>query len=321
MRTFRVLTPWLLCLLALARGWAQDRPKLLILGPDSKGFNEVVQTVTSNLSEDFDVRNFKVDEFTDFETFESVIETEKPKVIALMENYAINHYRSYQAKYGPDKDYPVTILAMALFIDETIKGLQNTTGIRYEIPVVSSVRSLRSAVKVPIQKVGVIYREQIEPYIDKQKSLCAEEEIELVGYQLAAQEKNLPKALRAGLKYLISKEKIDALWILSDNTLITEETLAGAWFPRLSRYKKPIIVGVENLLLDDFGNFAVIPDHHSIGLQISNLAEELLINDFELYENGSLENPLGQFKIINLSFAKRYLGVKTDGLIDIDRTK
>ncbi|MCB1042629.1 MAG: hypothetical protein KDC35_06810 [Acidobacteria bacterium] len=269
---------------------------IMVLGPDGGGFDEVLKVIPEELGHDFEVSHRLVNERTGYDQFENYIKSSGPRVVVLMDNVSINYFRRFQT-LNPDIKIPA-VACMALFMDQAVVGLNQVIGIRYEVPAVTSLVSLRDLIQQPVDRVGVIYREMSQEFFERQKDLCAREQIELIGVAIPNVNDDMSRAVRKAFDKL-KKSNLDALWVVNDSGLLSREALTYAWIPRIKRMKKPVVVGVRPLV-EGVGHFAVLPDHQGIGLQITNAIFEIVDNNFELTEN-HVVNPVAVRTVLNLN--------------------
>ncbi len=308
--------------LSLAAGMQQEpeRPVLLVMGPETSAFNETLESIREEVGEYFQVTYRTINKETLYERFELYVTTLDPKLLVLLDNPALLHYRHFQNKYQGVRATPPAIASMAVYIGEALEKLsiKNIMGINYEVPLVSSVSSLRPLIGKPVERVGVLYRKKFSGFIETQRRYCRLEQIELVGFELDNHEKDFYKAIRKGLRHLIRAEKVDAVWVLNDRELLVGN-LVGAWQDRLKFFKKPVIVGVEPLIRkQNFGNFAVLPDHYSLGTQVAEISLEIMQNNWQIAQDGRLLEPRSSLKLLKVDFARKFLRLKEEALEEVD---
>jgi putative ABC transport system substrate-binding protein len=92
------------------------------------------------------------------------------------------------------------------------------------------------------------------------------------------------------------------------------------WIPCVRKYKIPIVVGVEVLVRPklNFGTFAVLPDHVSLGIQAAEMVFDLMDNNWEINKS-RVDPPLAVYKIINLQQAEKYFTVTEENLKSVDK--
>lgn len=289
---------------------APQKGDLLILGPKTGGFGTVMNVIRKEVSKDYNVHFRPVDQRTGYETFDLYYKAIRPSFLILMENTAIDFYRYFQKKNPDLKPFPPAIACMALFISEQTGGIENAVGISYELPPVLMVTQLRHMIEQEVKTLGVVYRDEYHGFIQRQKKYCEREGITIVGFPINKKEEKVGEGIKKGLRYLIKKQKVDALWVLNDNVLLTQDLVDDVWAPRLKFYKKPILVGVERLSQDGaFGNFGVYPDHQEIGHQVVDMVYDYLAHG-TLTKNVRVEEPRAIITMLDLDFAKKYLGLK-----------
>jgi len=319
--------------LAYAALASDAKPTLLVVGPGSANFEKAIESLrfevsaegVSGISGDFQVKRLVIANLAanperhdeEYKRLSTSLDEIKPAVLVLMDNSTVDLYRRYQNEFRNDRPFPPTIVAMAINIVKAIEGLEDTVGIRYEISAAISLRDLRNVIRDPIRRVGVIYREEFQDYFQEQKADAAREKIELVGYRIDEDEKNVHRRLRRGLRYLTQREEVDALWLINDNKLLTAETVKNVWIPSLDGYRKPIVVGVRSLVEIGFGHFAEWPDHNEIGNMIADWALEISQTDWQV-EEGEVRKLYSVEKIIRKDFARRHFGLIEENLGEID---
>lgn len=310
------LLAYFLALLGLF-AFGQNPQKLLIVGPSGADFAEVSETLKEELGTDFTADYRRVESYTTYARFESYIQNLQPDLIVLMDNPSIALFKTYQQQHA-GQSIPPAIAVMALFIDNNLQNMTGVAGIRYEVPAVTSFTSLRNLIKKPVNRIGVIYRKSVAPFIQRQQKLCEIEQLTLVGHELPDREDNIKKSLRNALNRLILEEKVDAMWILNDSVLLNLPAVRDVWIPKLRRFRKPVIVGVRPLIEDwELGNFAVLPDHQGLGKQISELVYDMTSGRWDGTQV-LITDPTSSFSILKVKYAERYLGLKRERMGQVD---
>jgi hypothetical protein len=229
----------------------------------------------------------------------AVIAQHQPKVVVLMDNVALRLYRDYQRAQPAGTKFPPAVAIMASFLSEqTLKELDNTSGIAFELPALTTFARLRALVTAPIARVGVVHRTSFNAHVERERVLASQERIALVAQPVSDDPD--PRELRAALKRL-AQRNVDALWVLNDNVLLTPELLARGWLPTLNdTLKIPVIVGVVSLLTQQpqFGSFAMAPDLGELGIQTASLV--LDIADTEYQFRPQFERALSVKTFVNL---------------------
>jgi len=301
---------------ANARVYADDMA--LVLRGDSEAFEQVVEGITGDLEEDLAFKEYIVGKGTSAADIQKFVVEVSPNIVILVGNHSINAYTKYQKESGK-KEFPPAIALAALYVDKLVKKMENATGIRYEIPAVTSVVNLRSLLKSNVKKVGVVYRSWMKSFIKENAEYCRREGIELVGYEISGKKKNYSKKIKKGVKKLLKKD-IDALWIVNDNALLNKDALVKGWIPSLKKAETPVIVGVKSLVQTkfNFGSYAIVPDHYALGVQGASAIAEIMDEDWNL-EDRDIEQPLSVNKLVNVSiFDKKDIEYKSEKLLEMD---
>ena len=290
----------------------------LIFSAEGDVFNDVVLGITGDLEEDLTFKTVKLNKKSTVKDVEKHIKAVNPKIIVLVENNAVRLYQKYQ-KANPKAEFPPSVALAALFVDRYLKNLKNATGIRYEIPAVTSIVNMRAVLSKKVKKVGVVHREWMKPIIEQNAKYCRAEGIELVSISLPNKDKKLDKKLKSGLDDL-SDKGVDAIWVLNDNSLLNGRMLSSAWLPSMNKAKLPVIVGIDLFLKSEwnFGSFAIVPDHYALGVQAASMIGEIMEEDWDLGDR-DIEQPVSVRKIVNTTVLEnKKIKFKQDKLSAMD---
>ena len=291
-------------------------PAVLVFVPPSAHTQEVWHTLRDELHADFDVVTRHISSETTAADLTREVQSVRPRCIVLIGNLAMNLYAQHQKQTpGP---FPPAVVLMASFFEQQRSLLQNTTGINYEIPGITTFVKLRSFVYRPVQRVGVIHRPIFGAYVKKQRELAAVEKVELVAAEV--DEEPGPYQIRRALDHLSRHEKVDAIWVLNDNLLLKPELIAKGWLRMLHLNPVPVVVGVGSLVDArlHFGSFAMLPDHAALGVQAANLVFKLSDEGWNAGKT-PVELPLSVQTVVDLPWARQRLQFREEALERIDR--
>jgi len=270
------------------------------------------------VKKNFNVSTFTVSPGTTANDLGQAVARTSPACLVLMNNATVVLYREYQSTHRDEK-LPPAVVVMTSFLEELRGGLKNTTGIAYEVPGVTAFVDLRSVIKAPVRRVGVVYRPRFRSFVERQKQLATREQIDLVGAEVGKEVD--AQGLRAALHTLLAGEKVDVLWMLNDNELIKNaQFLDDTWRSEIAQARVPLVVGVPNLVdpRTPLGSFAVVPDHEALGLQTANLIFDLAENGWRADEH-DVELPLSVKTVADLKQLRDAFGLKQDALRHIDQ--
>jgi len=276
------------------------KDNILIVSSQGKAFEEVITGLKNNFNGDVNFEVYIASRQSKLSEFELQMSKRKPKSIVLIGNSSVTLYQKYQTSH-PTKHFPPSISVAVLYVDMFMSRLKNATAIRYEVPLVTSAVNLQSILTKDIKKVGVVHRKWMDDFIKRNAEYCRSEGIELVSISIGHKERKQAKHLKKGLHSLL-RQKIDAIWVLSDNALLNRDMIGSAWLPVLAKAKLPVIVGIKPLMSTRFnlGNFASVIEHHGLGKQTASILGKLMkdnwkLNDLKVQEPTSIKN------IVNLS--------------------
>jgi putative ABC transport system substrate-binding protein len=291
---------------------------VLIAMPESRDFADARKGLVTEIKRDFNITTLVVTPTTTVEQLAAAIAQASPACLVLMNNATLNLFQKYQAQPGP-RVIPPTVVLMTSFLEEARSRVKQITGIAYEVPGVTAFVHLRMVVTMPIKRVGVVFRPAFGRFVERQKTLAARENIELV--PIAVPTDVTAEGLRTALRTLSERGKVDAVWMLNDNGLIRDGAfVAETWRAELGSVKIPLVVGVPNLVdpAEPVGTLGVVPDHEALGLQAANLIFDLAESDWNVRDH-AIELPLSVKTVVDIKQVRDRFGLKPDALEHIDR--
>jgi putative ABC transport system substrate-binding protein len=297
---------------------ARGEPRILIAMPDSANFLDVRKSLVSEIQKSFDVVTFIVTPGTAPDDMASAVQRVHPVCLVLMNNATMSLMAKYESNH-PEQSIPPTVLLMASLIEELQSTLKRATGIAYEVPGVTAFVNLRSIIRGPVTRVGVIYRPALRRFVERQRGPAAKEHIEMVSVAVASEVG--AEGLRDALDTLVKDQNVDAVWMLNDNALVRDARFRDeAWRAELNESNVPLIVGAANLVNPAFplGTLAVVPDHEALGLQASNLIFELAEDRWNV-EAHPVELPLSVKTVVDIKMVRDRFGLRPDALKHVDR--
>jgi len=241
----------------------------------------------------------------------------RPSGVVLMNNPTVAAYRSLQES-SPKTTFPPAVIVMTSFLDGRTRQLSATTGISYEVPLITVVTNLRKLIVRPIERIGVVVRPGLTGFVRRQAELAGREQIAVFEEIVAARPNS--SELKRALRNL--KQHVDALWILNDDRLLTPQLITEGWIPGLNeRPWSPAIVGAASLVSpgQSFGTFAVVPDHVALGSQAAGLLFDIADNGWILPPDAEIQSPLSTTTTVDLVQARERFELRADALQKIDR--
>lgn len=295
-----------------------DRGTILVFMPETTQTKEVWGGLSDELGREFSLVAVKVEDRSGADVISEGMRRHRPSAIVLMNNPTVLAYRDFQST-SKVRDFPPAILVMTSFLDGQDWRVRGSTGISYEVPLITVVTNLRRLVATPIDRVGVVVRKPLWGFVERQARLAKREQIQVTAEVMSASPNasELKRALRR------VKQKADVVWILNDDRLLTTRLIADGWLPGLDeRPWSPAIVGAASLVspLQSFGTFAVLPDHTALGIQTADLVFEIAERGWSLSDSGEqIELPLSTTTTIDLVQVRERFSLQTDALTQVDR--
>ena len=305
---------WLCCVSSAAFG--EDVSRILIVHPDSESSKQVMAGLADEVGEDLELVSVEFTSGMTTDEFGAILKTHNADALVLMNNPTVELYRAYQSLQPKNTAFPPAVMMLTSFLEKTSNGIQNATGINYEVAAVSSMVNLRNLVEAKVERVGVIYRDSFEDFVQEQAAMAAQEKIQFVTRRIRSGQTD--RELKPLLRQLLVAD-IDALWVLNDNQLLSPSTVSKVWLPALKHNQFPIVVGVQALVSSGFrfGTFALLPDHEALGVQAAQLLFELEESDWQA-EGIAVQEPVAVKKVLNVSEARRFTKLNQEALRNID---
>lgn len=228
-----------------------------------------------------------------------------PNAIVIGGNQPLKLYRKYITEARKEIAQIPVISILAQNTKSAISIFDNAVGIAFETPIVTSLVKFRAIINKPMKRVGLVYRKSFEESVIQHTVYCENEKIALSGVLLGDKPGEYKKEICNALHMLVKKNRIQALWIPEDTTILKPELFTEVWLPFAAKNNIPVIVGIEYLVNPDlkFGTFAVIPEPRATGEQAAGIIFNLMENGWKI--NGVNVYPtISVFTILNMEKAK-----------------
>lgn len=296
--------------------FAEEVSRVLILHPDSESASQALSGLADEVGEDLELVSVEFSVDMTVSDLDVLLAKHQADALVLMNNPTVELYRAYQATKPQGTRFPPAVMMLTSFLEMASRDIQNATGINYEVAAVSSMVNLRNIVESKIERIGVVYRDTFEDFIQEQATLAAQEKIQFVTRRIRSGQTQ--RELKPLLRQLLLAD-IDALWVLNDNQLLSPRTVAKVWLPALKHNEYPVVVGVQALVSTGFrfGTFALLPDHEELGVQAAQLLFELEESNWNA-DGIPVQEPVAVKKVLNVSEAKRLTQLNEEALRNID---
>jgi hypothetical protein len=292
-------------------------PCVLVCMPETRQTKEVWRGLSDELGREFELVALQTEGDRSSAIIEAGIRRYQPAGLVLMNNPTVEGYRLLQ-QASQDNAFPPAVIVMSSFLEGTWPRLRLTTGISYEIPLITVVTNLRRLIATPIDRIGVIYRPGFNEFVTHQAGLAGREQTVVVREEVRPRpnSSDIKRALRR------LKQRCDAIWVLNDNRLLTPRLLADGWLQGLNeRPWIPTIVGAASLVSpsQSFGTFAVLPDHTALGVQAAALMLDIADNDWSLVPGSTAQLPLSTTTTVDLRQARERFALRPNALAQVDK--
>jgi len=300
----------------LASSAVPGKPTVLVCMPDTKQTSEVWAGLRDELAQQFSLVAVRIEGERGAATIARAMARHNPACVVLMNNPTVFAYARYQAG-ARLAHYPPAVVVMTSFLDRRPDSISDATGISYEVPLITVVTNLRRLMSSPVERVGVVRRQPLHGFVERQAELARREQIGVIEQHVSLE----PNA--AELKYALRelKQRCDAIWVLNDDRLLSQRLIADGWLPGLNeRPYRPAIVGAASLVspAQSFGTFAVLPDHTALGVQTANRVFDLSDAGWSLSTRDEVELPLSTTTSVDLVQARERFELRQDALERVD---
>jgi ABC-type uncharacterized transport system substrate-binding protein len=285
--------------------------------PDTSQTKDVWTGLSDELANDFKLIAIRIDSASEASVIAEAIQRYRPAGLVLMNNPTVAAYREYQRQGGP-RAFPPAVVVMTSFLEHRSAELVQTTGISYEVPLITAMTNLRRLLALPAERVGVVVRVSLRRFVKRQIALASRERI-IVDEEVVSHNPNASEVKRA-IRRL--KQRVNVIWILNDNHLLSPSLIADAWLPGLDeRPWLPTIVGAASLVSakKSFGTFAVLPDHTALGAQAGSMMLDIASNGWRVTEDVEVQLPLSTTTTIDLVQTKERFVLQPGALDQVDR--
>ncbi len=290
---------------------------ILVAMPETVQTREVWTGLRDELARDYNLVAVRIEGPESAPDLAAAMARHQPNGVVLMNNPTVAAYRAYQQQSGLTQ-FPPAVVVMTSFFDGHLPQIMTATGISYEIPLITVVTNLRKVIASPVEKVGVIVRPALRGFVQRQAALAAREKIEVIEQPVSASPNS--SEIKWALRRV--RHRIDALWILNDDRLLTPRLIVDGWLPGLNeRPYSATIVGAAGLVSprQSFGTFAVLPDHTALGVQAANMIFDLADNHWVLPSGEQVQLPVSTTTTVDLVQVRERFSLRRDGLQHVDR--
>ena len=290
---------------------------VLVCMPDTSQTREVWTGLSDDLGKNYRLVALRAEAADAGRAIAEGIRRYQPSGLVLMNNPTVAAYRALQ-KNSPQTRFPPAVIVMTSFLDSHSQRLVSTTGISYEVPLITVVTNLRKLTVRPIERIGVVVRPGLSGFVQRQAALARREQISVFEEPIDARPNS--SEIKRAIRRL--KQRVDALWVLNDDRLLSPQLIMEGWIPGLNeRPWIPAIVGAASLVSpgQSFGTFAVLPDHTALGSQAASLLFDIADNGWVLPPDTAIQLPLSTTTSIDLVQAKERFELRPDALQKVDR--
>ena len=263
-------------------------------GPDFKRFFELLN---EELGDDYKLTDHIVDRNGNaYETLKAIHDNQ-PKLVVLLDNIPVKRAKKL---INQGHKLPPMVATMSLNLRNHLKGVAGIAGIGYEVSAYSMVHEFNRILAKKIRRVKVLYRKSsFQHLIDDAVRQLGREKISL--HAVNVEDKN--KAImnkRIQKELTRASDDAEALLILLDSKLITQENFVSIWINQAKRATIPFLCGIEKFARKPINlcSFAAYPDPSSLASHVADMVHSIVEDGIKTEEIG-VEYIVSNQKILN----------------------
>ena len=178
---------------------------------------------------------------------------------------------------------------MALQLESSAQDVKNTCGVKLEVPAFTIFSNLKYISKQPFENILVFYLKDFDKDIKKAIEMVQKEQLKLnaicvdCGFDGEMSEKEIAKKMKSEYEKAKDENKADVLWMLGDNRLLAQKSMADFWMPKIWSKKVPTIAPLAEMVDPKSpsgkmigGLMALGADYPELGKQISDQVRRVL---------------------------------------------
>jgi hypothetical protein len=248
---------------------------------------QVADNLARELSGSFDLVRFK--KVRDTNEMAGIIPNIGPKAIVILEKHAksgsLYWFKNYLQSHAPEFSTTAFLFVKDCFLDQSDIYMNNAAGITFLPPVILGVEKLQKQVQKDIRTVGIIHPREMRKMIIDNSESCVLKGVSLI--MKSAPDRNSSLFLDAvtdALK-IFKKQKVDALWIVEDESLLQLPLVRDVWEPFIAKSGIPTIVNNEAFLAApwNIGTVCIVPEPQQVSSQIAKKIRELERDNWIVY--------------------------------------
>jgi hypothetical protein len=285
---------------------------VLLLTATGSIFDQARNELVNELRDEFSISMAEITAKTTIEDIDTLFPRHtKPKAVVLLGNNSIRLYVKYAHQRKETTESIQVVAILALDVERAVSGIANVNAIAYETPMITALVNFRRVTGKPIARVGVLYRKPLKGFVEKHARICWKEDMLIRGIEIGDDSLKHQTEISDALETLLTKEKVEALWIANDDVLLKPKLLGNAWCPALKKKKVPLIVGMESLVDPklDFGTFAAVPDPVALGEQAAEIIFNLKLDDWN-HSGMTIHPAISTYSVLNIKKVSEFVDKK-----------
>ncbi len=289
---------------------------IVVFMPQTEQTQDVWRGLQDEISQELRVVAVKVESAADVSIIEEAMARHSPAGLLLVNNPTVAAYREFQRR-NAGGGFPPSVIVMTSFLEDPSAMVENATGIGYEVPLMMLMTDLRKVIALPGERVGVVARESLRRFVRRQTELARREQVVVSVEQVSTSPR--PPEIKRAIRRL--KQRVDVIWVLNDDQLLTPKLITDGWLPGLEeRPWVPTIVGASSLVSPEhsLGTFAVLPDHVALGAQAAGLLLDIAAADWTVEQGHRVHLPRSTTSTLDLPQVREHFALQAHALEYVD---
>jgi hypothetical protein len=265
--------------------WASSN-NLVALMPDEGRFRTVLEALRDQAGPGYHIDVIDVNKNPTVKTIADRCTSVGVQGLILMDTKAVNEAIELQKYDTAFKALPKFVF-MTLLAELSAKGLMNSAGITFEVPLYTLVTNFRIISQKDFSTIGIFYRKSFSHSIEESKKLLEKEQIALNAVCIDCDQNqktsvdNVLRTMNDDWGQMVSKEKVEVFIMPADNLIVNSKSLTEFWLGKIKNKKIPVVATIDLLASEKFGAavFAADPDLIQLGNQAAGQITEHFENN------------------------------------------
>jgi hypothetical protein len=174
-------------------------------------------------------------------------------------------------------------------------GIPNAVGIYFQAPISTSIMQYEKVTGKSYNRIGVLYRENMTPFIEKNVEPCWKSGMTLSAKRMKNKDPELANTVGKALEELNKTDRVQVIWLPDDDDLLRSDIISEVILPFKQIHDIVFLVSSQKYMTApwNLGTYCIMPDIPAIGSQVVSIMNTIELNGWVLNEVGI--SPLNKY--------------------------